>query len=378
MTLYDEAQKFVEAGKRSLAQGDIESAREFFLRAKYKLLVLEKRTKDPKLKAVWQRALKSINKMLDEIGVAYPGSRGTPRYQSSSRRITSALCDSSFFSAERPNITFDVVAGMDKLKQDLRETIEWQVKYPDKLAKLGIQPVKGILLFGPPGVGKTFIVKAAAGTFNIPVIIADPATIMSKYVGESEKIVKMIFECARSIAPSIVFVDEIDKLLPSSVVSSDAPKRVEAQFLQEMDGFSSGQGFIVIFATNEPWNISPAILRPGRIDRIIYVPPPDRKVREQLFKIYLRNIPLADDVNIQELIELTDPNDSGYYSASGIKTIIDEAKRELFRIWERSGSEKKMTREILLKAISIVPRSITHEMVKRYQDWASNQASYRL
>ena len=287
------------------------------------------------------------------------------------------VCKSGAFSIEIPEITFEDVAGFEELKRELKEAIEWQIKYPELIRELKIKPLKGILLYGPPGTGKTYIVKAAAGEFKIPVILADPATIMSKYVGESEKIVRNIFECARSIAPTIVFVDEVDKLLPLQTSGSDAPKRVEAQFLIEMDGFRSEEGFIVVFATNEPWNISPALIRPGRVDRIIYVPPPDRKARIELFKIYLRGIPGSESLDYEKLADLTEPNDEGYYSASGIAQICNEAKRILLRKWTETGEKVPITMEDVIKAIKKIPRSISHKMLKEYESWGLQFSSFR-
>jgi transitional endoplasmic reticulum ATPase len=285
-------------------------------------------------------------------------------------------CKSDVFTAEIPDVTFDDVADMEDVKKELKESIEWQIKFPNMLKQLDLKPLKGILMYGPPGTGKTFLVKAAAGEFKLPLVIADPATLMSKYVGESEKLVKKIFDCARAMAPSIIFVDEVDKVMPLKTTSSDAPKRIEAQFLQEMDGVKSKEGTIVVFATNEPWNISPALIRPGRIDRIIYVGPPTRETRKQLFELYLKNVPLSDDVNIETLLDMTEPNKTGYYSASGIAQICNEVKKVVMRKFTQTGEMQPATLDDFIEAVKKVPRSIGHKMIKQYESWGMEHSTF--
>jgi len=364
--------KEIDAGKKKI-----------YMNYKKRLLrLLEDIKKNPeKFLARREEILQRVSAGRDRVSV-----QGTSRQKVLSKREVSPkvmgkrlpnVCKSGAFSIEIPEITFNDVAGFEELKKELKEAIEWQIKYPELIRELKIKPLKGILLYGPPGTGKTYIVKAAAGEFKIPVILADPATIMSKYVGESEKVVRDIFACARSIAPTIVFVDEVDKLLPLQTSGSDAPKRVEAQFLIEMDGFKSDEGFIVVFATNEPWNISPALIRPGRVDRIIYVPPPDREARIELFRIYLRGIPGSENLDYEKLADLTEPNAEGYYSASGIAQICNEAKRILLRKWTETGEKVPITMDDIIKAIEKIPRSISHKMVKEYESWGLQFSSFR-
>jgi len=393
-----------EMAKRALKRGDMEKARKYLEMALKNLEVLEVRAPDNLMKKIWSSAKQEIMDMLNnledyaerfrttrETGFRAPPITYSPSINQRSRKETVKMtktvtktkgklkippeCRGDILLAEIPEINFSDVAGFEDVKKELKESIEWQLKYPDLLEKLKLKPLKGILMYGPPGTGKTYLVKAAAGEFNIPIIIADPASIMSKYVGESEKIVKTIFECARRLAPCLVFVDEIDKVLPLHTSGSDAPKRVEAQFLQEMDGVRSGEGFIVIFATNEPWNISPALIRPGRIDRIIYIGPPDKEVRKELFKIHLREVPLEEDVDFDKLAELTEPNEEGYYSASGIAQICNEAKKILLRRWT-SGDTSPLKMQELIEAIETVPRSISHKMLKQYEKWGLEHTSF--
>ena len=372
MDLYERAVMLKRKAEICISKGEWEKAEQYLKDAINTLKLLERKS-HPEIRKIWTRAIEQLQTALEVIkyrkGVEIPS---LPEKETVERRKIKVPqeCMKEFLVTELPTFTFKDLAGLEEVKKEIRESIEWQIKYPEKLKKLGIEPLKGVLLYGPPGCGKTFLVKCASGEFKIPLISADPAAIMSKYVGESEKIVKQIFTCAIKMSPAIIFVDEVDKLLPKVTTSSDAPKRVEAQFLQEMDGVRSGKGFITVFATNEPWNISPALFRPGRVDRIIYVPPPDNEARRRLFELYLRNVDLASDVDINELVKLTSPNSQGYYSSSGIKAICDEAKRELMRIWTQKGVEVPLNRKMIIEAMRKTPRSITHSMVQQYKKWA--------
>lgn len=402
MGLYNEALTYKEIAKKALEKGDLEKARKYLQMALSNLEILEAKATDNIMRKIWENAKREILDILNNLEdyaekfreessrgfLVYPPKASLPTTKTieekrEERKIKPRgkrlklppECLPEVVLAEVPDINFSDVAGMEDVKQELRESIEWQLKYPDLLKKFKLNPLKGILMYGPPGTGKTYLVKAAAGEFNLPVIIADPASIMSKYVGESEKIVKSIFECARRLAPCIVFMDEVDKVLPKQATSSDAPKRVEAQFLQELDGVRSGEGFIVVFATNEPWNISPALIRPGRVDRIIYVGPPDKEARKEIFKIHLKDIPLAPDVDFDKLAELTEANEEGYYSASGIAQICKEAKKILFRRWT-AGDRSPLRMEEILEAIKKVPRSISHKMIQQYRNWGLEHSSF--
>ena len=399
MSLYSEALTLKKLAEKALEKGDKERAINYLERAIRNLEKLEKQTSDSSMLSIWRKAKKSFIEMLNNIDSYMEriqetkvnssltqleikrkpdlkGKTSKPKEKEDQRGIQLEECKSDVFTAEIPDVTFDDVADMEDVKKELKESIEWQIKYPEMLKQLDLKPLKGILMYGPPGTGKTFLVKAAAGEFKLPLVIADPATLMSKYVGESEKLVKKIFECARAMAPSIIFVDEVDKVMPLKTTSSDAPKRIEAQFLQEMDGVKSKEGTIVVFATNEPWNISPALIRPGRIDRIIYVGPPSRETREQLFKLYLKNVPLADDVNIKLLLDMTEPNNSGYYSASGIAQICNEVKKIVMRRYTETGEMQPATLDDFLEAVKRVPRSIGHKMIKQYESWGMEHSTF--
>src|SRR5437667_162149 len=210
---------------------------------------------------------------------------------------------------EIPDMTWDQVGGLEDVKEELREAVEWPLKYPDLFAQLNATPPKGLLLYGPPGTGKTLLAKAVAHESESNFISVKGPELLNKFVGESEKAVREVFRKARQASPCIIFFDEIDSVAPtrgSSMGDSHVTERVISQFLTEMDGLEELRNVIIIAATNRPDIIDSALLRPGRFDRLLFVPPPDLEARKQIFKIHTRKTPLADDVNLDELARKTD------------------------------------------------------------------------
>jgi transitional endoplasmic reticulum ATPase len=210
---------------------------------------------------------------------------------------------------EIPDVTWEQVGGLEDVKEELREAVEWPLKYPDLFAQLNATPPKGLLLYGPPGTGKTLLAKAVAHESESNFISVKGPELLNKFVGESEKAVREVFRKARQASPCIIFFDEIDSVAPtrgSSVGDSHVTERVISQFLTEMDGLEELRNVVIIAATNRPDIIDSALLRPGRFDRLLFVPPPDLEARKQIFKIHTRKTPLADDVNLDDLARKSD------------------------------------------------------------------------
>ncbi|HEX5892536.1 MAG TPA: CDC48 family AAA ATPase, partial [Nitrososphaeraceae archaeon] len=210
---------------------------------------------------------------------------------------------------EVPDIKWDDIGGLFSIKQELQEAVEWPLKYNQIFTYSDATPPKGILLYGPPGTGKTLMAKAAANESEANFISIKGPELLSKWVGESEKGVREIFRKARQAAPCIIFFDEMDAITPTrggSFGDSHVTERVISQFLTELDGLEILTNVVVIGATNRPDIIDPALLRPGRFDRILYVPPPDRESRLQIIKIHTKKKHLAEDVDINRLADATD------------------------------------------------------------------------
>ncbi|AMQ19316.1 CDC48 family AAA ATPase [Thermococcus peptonophilus] len=222
---------------------------------------------------------------------------------------------------EVPNVRWDDIGGLEDVKQELREAVEWPLKYPEAFIGLGITPPKGILLYGPPGTGKTLLAKAVANESEANFIAIKGPEVLSKWVGESEKNIREIFRKARQAAPTVVFIDEIDAIAPKRGTDVNrVTDRLINQLLTEMDGIQENSGVVVIGATNRPDIIDPALLRPGRFDRLILVPAPDEKARLEIFKVHTRRVPLAGDVNLRELAKKTEG-----YTGADIAAVVREA-----------------------------------------------------
>jgi len=263
---------------------------------------------------------------------------------------------------ESPNVPWNEVGGLEGVKQNLKEAVEWPLKYPERFTRLGINAPKGILLHGPPGCGKTLLARAVATESEANFISVRGPEIFSKWVGESEKAIREIFRKARMAAPSIIFFDEFDALVPSRGSASDSrvTERVISQLLTEIDGLISLQNVVVLAATNRPDIIDPAVLRPGRFDRRVYVPPPDMKARLRILEIKTKDMPLDETVNLEDLAKRMDG-----YSGADIDSVVREAGLYALR---RDTKVSSVGFADFEAAMSDIRPSITPQMEKWYRD----------
>jgi transitional endoplasmic reticulum ATPase len=233
-----------------------------------------------------------------------------------------ALSSSGSQTLHSGGLTLDDVGNMVETKQALTETVLWPLSYPDSFARLGVDPPRGVLLYGPPGGGKTFLMRALAGTGRLNVFVVKGAELLDKYVGESERAVRELFRRAADAAPALVFLDEVDALAPRRGGSTDAgvADRVVAALLTELDGAEPLRDVVVLGATNRPELIDPALLRPGRLERQIYVPPPDAEARTEILRAASKATPLAADVDLAALAA-----DLDGYSAADCSALVREA-----------------------------------------------------
>ncbi|MCS7129033.1 MAG: CDC48 family AAA ATPase [Candidatus Caldarchaeum sp.] len=267
---------------------------------------------------------------------------------------------------EVPNVKWDEVGGLESVKQELREAVEWPLKYPDVFKRLGIRPPRGILLYGPPGTGKTLLAKAVATESQANFISVKGPEVLSKWVGESEKAVREIFRKARETAPCIIFFDELDSIAPRRGLHTDAgvTDRIVNQLLTEMDGMQSLKGVVIMGATNRPDILDPALLRPGRFDRVLYVPPPDKSARLAIFKIHTREMPLDADVDLEALASITEG-----YTGADIEAVVREAAMLAAR---ENLNAQKVSMAHFEKALLKIKPSVGVEERAEYEKIVSN------
>lgn len=263
---------------------------------------------------------------------------------------------------EIPDVSWNDVGGIADVKTLLREAVEWPLKNPESYRNIGVEAPKGVLLYGPPGTGKTLLAKAIAHESDANFITAKGSDLLSKWYGESEKRISEIFTRGRQVAPSIIFLDELDSLAPIRGISSGEPQvtaRILNQLLSEMDGLEELRGVVVVGATNRPDIIDPALIRPGRFDELILVPIPDEEARKEIFKVHTKKMVLAEDVDIVNLVALTDK-----YTGADIADICKKAGRYALR---EDLHAKNIRQRHFLKAISESGPSVTPDTMKYYE-----------
>ncbi len=224
---------------------------------------------------------------------------------------------------EVPDLKWDDIGGLEDVKEELREAVEWPLKYQELFTHMDAKPPKGLLLYGPPGTGKTLLARAVANESEANFISIKGPELLSKWVGESEKAVREVFRRARQAAPCVVFLDEVDSIAPvrgSGMGDNQVTERIVSQFLTELDGLVELRNVVIIAATNRPDIVDPALLRPGRFDRLLYVPPPSLEARKQIFKIHTRKTPMMPDVNLDDLAKMTDG-----YTGADIASVANTA-----------------------------------------------------
>lgn len=267
---------------------------------------------------------------------------------------------------EKAHITFEDVGGMDSLKEEIRVGIVYPFERPEVYKKYGKKIGGGMLLYGPPGCGKTYIARATAGETSAMFLSVNIDDILDMWLGQSEKKVHKLFETAREVSPTVMFIDEVDALGADRMKVSSSAGTLVNQLLTEMDGMNSDNDqLMVIGATNTPWHVDPAFRRPGRFDKIIFVPPPDELARAEIFKIHLRDKPV-DTIDYIELAKRT-----RNFSGADISQVCDLAIEAVLRQVLTTGKDRNITMDDILKVIQS-----THPTTKEWFATAKNFARY--
>ncbi|XP_075716593.1 ATPase family gene 2 protein homolog A isoform X1 [Rhinoderma darwinii] len=271
-----------------------------------------------------------------------------------------------------PNVSWSDIGGLENVKLKLKQAVEWPLKHPDSFIRMGIQPPKGVLLYGPPGCSKTMIAKALATESGLNFLTVKGPELMNKYVGESERAVREIFRKARAVSPAILFFDEIDALAVErgSSGAGNVADRVLAQLLTEMDGIEQLKDVMILAATNRPDLIDKALMRPGRIDRIIFVPLPDAATRREIFRLRFQSMPIDNEVNLDRLVLLTEK-----YSGAELTAVCREAA--LLALQEDIDA-KCITAKHFDQALTIVTPRIPDSLIRFYETYQQKSGLHNL
>jgi SpoVK/Ycf46/Vps4 family AAA+-type ATPase len=268
---------------------------------------------------------------------------------------------------EKPDVRFTDVAGLEDVKEQIRLKLIYPFSHPDKAQRYGIRSGGGILLYGPPGTGKTLIARATAGELDASFFVAKPSDLMSKWVGEAEQNVNRLFEAARACARAVIFLDEVEAMLPKRRESnSTVMQRVVPQFLAELEGFGGkASNLLFVGATNEPWSLDPAAMRPGRFDEKIYVPLPDPAARRRILELNLAGRPLDADVDTDALTERL----VGYSGADVVQVCLRASTVAFLDAVERD-IERTIAWTDFEAALAAVKPSVSAKDLERFERFA--------
>jgi len=356
----------LSAGIAAQERGDLEDAHRHYLEAARLLLAEAKQTKSP---AIRRQRTTYADQLLAQAATIEAQLAQRRQQQSAARKQgTPALADGEqtpdWLLAERPTVRLDDVAGLEEVKEQIALKLIYPFTHPDEAARFGVRPGGGLLLYGPPGTGKTYIARAVAGELDAAFFVAKASNLMSQWFGKAEQNIAALFAAARRQDKAVIFLDEIEALIPKrGGTSSSVMPRVISEFLAQTQSLGDGSGAVLLLgATNEPWSIDDAALRPGRFDELIYVGLPDRTARLRLLEMGLQNRPLAGDIILEQLADRLE----GYSGAditylctrAGQLAFLDAIEQDRDRVIEMADFE-----------VILAERrpSVTPEMLKRYE-----------
>jgi transitional endoplasmic reticulum ATPase len=378
---WDHFERYRQKGLDARRAGQWDSARIYLLEAARAMVALGKQAQGEELKSARQEMASRLLDLARDCDSAKKKNRRPSSQNHAGAREGSSEDGGETKSAdqwivkERPSVRFDDVAGLDDVKDEIRLKMIYPFAHPELAARFGIAPGGGVLLYGPPGTGKTMLARATAGEIDATFFRISAADVLSKWVGEAEQNIKRLFDAAAAEARSIIFIDEIESLVPARRdEGSSVMQRVVPQILQGMEGFDkkASQPILFMGATNVPWQLDPAVLRPGRFDARVYIPLPDLAARQKMLELYLANRPVSADVDIADLARRLDS-----YSGADIKHLCDRAAVIPFlqSVAGRGAEEGEITRAILDDVIRETPPSVRAETLARFDEWNRTAAN---
>jgi transitional endoplasmic reticulum ATPase len=375
-TTWDTFERYRQKGLDARRAGQWDSARIYLLEAARSILMLSREAQSEELRQGRRQMAQRLLELARDCEKAKQENRRRPTLSRPSGAESSAEGEGErsahqWVIKEKPSLRFDDVAGLDDVKEDIRLKMVYPFQHRELAERFGIKGGGGVLLYGPPGTGKTMLARATAGEIQATFFTVSPADLLSKWVGEAEQNIKKLFDAARAEERAIIFIDEIEALVPARRdEGSSVMQRVVPQILQGMEGFDKKDRPVLFMgATNVPWQLDPAVLRPGRFDEKVYIPLPDLPARRKMLDIYLAHRPVEDAVDLDALARRLEG-----YSGADIRYICDRAATIPFLQSVASGQEGQITQRILDDVIAETPRSVTREMVRRFEQWAAEAA----
>ena len=363
--LNDKFNMYYENAKRAQNEGNAELAKRNYMLAAETLLKLAK-ISSPELKKARLERAKRLIEIAENVGASIENKRFEKDFgnmQAGAQKEEDG--GRAWAAAQIPDVHFSDIAGLEDVKKAITTRMINPLKYPDKYAAYGKKTGGGVLLYGPPGTGKTMIAKAIACEVGATFYAIKGSDIVSKWVGESEKNINSLFETARKDKLAIIFIDEMDSLIGQRGVDTHNDKRVN-EFLQQIDGFvGRNPNLLLLGATNRPWDIDGAAMRSGRFSQKIYVPLPDAPARKFLFEKGVKNAPLSSDVDIDELVALSDG-----YSGADIDEVCDRAKEDPVLRAIKGGDIVPVERADFIKALRSVRPSVNPAEIKAFEKYA--------
>ncbi len=371
--LLESFEKHKAKGIARFRMGELDEAKYHFLKAAEYLLRLAKETEEPLRKVRMKQAqelvdlARNVKKKREEVREkAAARKAGAPPEPKSSGH--GGGVPKEWTLAEKPKLRFDDIAGLDDVKEQIRIKMIYPFTHPEKAKRYKVKTGGGILLYGPPGTGKTMIAKAVAGELDAVFFAIAPSEILNKWVGESEKNIRKLFDAARSVEKSVIFMDEVESLVPArrDAEAGGVMARVVPQILGELDGFEAREGQTVMFmgATNEPWNIDYAMLRPGRLDEKVYIGLPDLAARRKILEINLRDIPLAADLDLDALARRLDG-----YSGADLAYLCRKVAEQTFLESVKESHERPLAAGDFEKVLAKLRPSVSQDDLERFDEF---------
>lgn len=378
-TSWDTFERYRQKGLDARRAGQWESARIYLLEAARAMVDLSRTAQGQELRDARQQTAQRLLDLARDCQNAAKEGRRQPAVRRGNSQSDAPASESEgeksanqWIIREKPKLRFDDVAGLEDVKQDIRLKMIYPFEHAELAQKFGIRAGGGVLMYGPPGTGKTMLAQATAGQIDATFFRISPADVLSKWVGEAEQNIKKLFDAAAAEPRSIIFIDEIEALVPARRdEGSSVMQRVVPQILQGVEGFDkkAGRPILLMGATNVPWQLDPAILRPGRFDEKVYIPLPDPAARRKMIELYLGKRPVAPDLDFDSLAQRLNG-----FSGADIKYICDRAATIPFLESVATGNELPITQQILDQVLRETPPSVTGEMLGRYEEWGRTEA----